>query len=122
MYIDGVTISPNSIPSLDLSKLDVVIKYWNSEMAEDEQYNCQRGSCAINAHIYEMPASYLTSIQSGSCKSYKILGFERGEAGRYSSHRIYWKQSGSTVYKIGNNTYTLKVNDSTGTYGRGWCN
>lgn len=91
-------------------------------MAEDEQYNCQRGSCAINARIYEMPASYLSSIQSGSCNAYMVTGYERGDQSFYSSHRIYWKQSGSTVYKIGNNTYTLKVNDSTGTYIKGYCN
>ena len=103
-YINGVSFSSNSIPSSDLSKLDVVIKYWISSMAEDEQYNCQRGSCAINARIYEMPASYLSSIQSGSCNAYMVTGYERGDQSFYSSHRIYWKQSGSTVYKIGNNT------------------
>ena len=119
-YITRVTISPNSIPSSDLSKLDVVIKYWIPSMAEDEQYNCQRGSCAINAHIYEMPASYLSSIQSGSCRGYHILGVERGTAMFNSAHRIYWKQSGSTVYKIGNNVYTLK--EVAGTYAKGYCN
>ena len=119
-YITRVTISPNSIPSSDLSKLDVVIKYWIPRMAEDEQYNCQRGSCAINAHIYEMPASYLSSIQSGSCRGYHILGVERGTAMFNSAHRIYWKQSGSTVYKIGNNVYTLK--EVAGTYAKGYCN
>ena len=123
-YIRDVSISPNSIPSSDLSKLDVVIKYWNSEMAEDEQYNCQRGSCAINARIYEMPASYLSSIQSGSCRGYRITYVEGASTSLYSSHKIYWKQSGSTVYKTGNNTYTLKVNEASGNSSgiKGWCN
>ena len=121
--INGVAFSPESIPSSDMSKLDVTIKYWNSSMPEDEQYRCGRFTCKNSSAVKEMPASYLTSIQGGSCRAYRILSFNRGDKGEYSAHRIYWKQSGSTVYKIGNNTYTLKVNDSTGVYDTGgWCN
>ena len=55
---------------------------------------------------------------------FHIANYGRGDKSLYSSHRIYWKQSGSTVYKIGNNTYTLKVNESSGNSSgiKGWCN
>ncbi len=125
-YIRDVSISPNSIPSSDFSKLDVVIKYWNSSIPEDAEYNCRNFTCINSTLVKEMPASYLKSIQDGSCRGYRITSVERGEVvfGGYSAHRMYWKQSGSTVYKIGNNTYTLRVNESSGNASGigGWCN